>query len=79
MHNKRFNVLNESRESLDIKIAVRSFENGTQFSYLGKTVTIQNVIQEEIKSILNSVNAYYNSVQNKTKILHVVVLYGFEI
>jgi hypothetical protein len=33
----------------DVKIANRSFENVSQFKYLGTTVTHQNVIQEEIK------------------------------
>jgi hypothetical protein len=33
----------------DIKIAKRSFENVSQFKYLGTTVTNQNLIQEEIK------------------------------
>jgi hypothetical protein len=46
------------------KIANRSFENVSQFKYLGTTVTDQNFIQEEIKRILNSGNACYHSVQN---------------
>jgi hypothetical protein len=33
----------------DIKIANSSFENVSQFQYLGTTVTNQNLIQEEIK------------------------------
>jgi hypothetical protein len=33
----------------DIEIANRSFENVSQFKYFGKTVTNQNLIQEEIK------------------------------
>jgi hypothetical protein len=40
----------------DIKIANRSFENVSQFKYLGSTVTNQNLIQEEIKRRLNSGN-----------------------
>jgi hypothetical protein len=32
-----------------IKIANRSFENGSQFKYLGTIVTNKNLIQEEIK------------------------------
>jgi hypothetical protein len=36
----------------------------SQFKYLGTTVTNQNLIQEEIKSRLNSGNACYHSVQN---------------
>jgi hypothetical protein len=71
----------------------RRFENETQLKYLRTTVTNQNLIQEEIKWILNSGNACYHSVQNllsscllsknlkirinKTIILP-VVLYGFE-
>jgi hypothetical protein len=77
----------------DIKITNRSFENVSQFKYLGTTVTNQNLIEEEIKRRLNSGNACYHSVQNllssrllsknvkirihKTVIL-LVVLYGCE-
>jgi hypothetical protein len=77
----------------DIKIANRSFENVSQFKYLGATVTNQNFIKEDIKRRLNSGNACYQSVQNllssrllsknlkiriyKTIILP-VVLYGCE-
>jgi hypothetical protein len=71
----------------------RSFENVSQFKYLGMAVTNQNLIQEEIKRRPNSGNACYHSVQNllssclllknvkvriyKTIILP-VVLYGCE-
>jgi hypothetical protein len=48
----------------DIKIANRSFENVSQFKYLGTTVTNKNLIQEEIKRSLSSGNACYHSVQN---------------
>jgi hypothetical protein len=51
-------------QNSDIKIANRSFENVSQFRYLGTTVTNQNLIQEEIKRRLNSDIACYNSVQN---------------
>jgi hypothetical protein len=80
-------------QNRDIKIANRSFENVSQFKYLGTTVTNKNLVQEEIKRRLNSGNACYNSVQNilssrlllrnlkirifKTIILP-VVLYGCE-
>jgi hypothetical protein len=76
-----------------MKTANRSFENVSQFKYLGKTVTKQNLIQDEIKRRLDSSNACYHSVQNllsscllsKTikiriyrTIILPVVLYGFE-
>jgi hypothetical protein len=82
-----------SGQNYDIKIANRSFEIVAQFQYTRTTVTNQNLIQEEIKRILNSGNACYHSVQNllssrlpsknvkiriyKTIILP-VVLYGCE-
>jgi hypothetical protein len=40
-----------------IKIANRSFEDVAKFNYLGKTLTDQNHMHEEIKSRLNSGNA----------------------
>jgi hypothetical protein len=48
----------------DLKVPNRSSENVSQLKYLGKTVTNQNLIQEEIKRRLNSGNACYHSVQN---------------
>jgi hypothetical protein len=51
-------------QTREIKIGNRSFENVSQFRYLGTTVTNQNLIQEEIKRRLNSGNACYHSVQN---------------
>jgi hypothetical protein len=47
-----------------MKIANRSFENMSHFSYLDITVRNQNLIQEEIRRRLNSGNACYHSVQN---------------
>jgi hypothetical protein len=41
----------------DIKIASRSFENVSQFKYLGTTVANQNSLEEEIKKRLNCGNA----------------------
>jgi hypothetical protein len=80
-------------QNREIKIGNRSVENVSQYKYLGTTVTNQNLIQEEIKGILNSGNACYHSVQSllssrllsknvnvriyKTIILP-VVLYGCE-
>jgi hypothetical protein len=82
-----------SGQILEIKIANRSFENVSQFKYLGTKVTNQNLIREEIKRRLHAGNACYHSVQNllssrllsenikiriyKT-IIFPVVLYGFE-
>jgi len=70
-----------------------TFESVEALNYLGKTLTNQNSIQEEIKSRLKSGNACYHPVQNpfsssllsknlkikirRTKILP-VVLYGCE-
>jgi hypothetical protein len=46
----------------DLMIANRSFENVSQFKYLGMPLTHQNFIQEEIKRRLNSGNACYHLV-----------------
>jgi hypothetical protein len=48
----------------DIKLASRSFENVSQFKYLRATVINQNLIQREIKRILNCGNAFSHSVRN---------------
>jgi hypothetical protein len=50
-------------QNRDVEILNRSFENVSQFKYLGTTVTDQNLIQEEIKKRLKSGNACYHSVQ----------------
>jgi predicted GTPase len=51
-------------QNRDIEIANRSFENVSQFRYLGTTVTNQNLIQEEIKRRLSSGNVCYHSIQS---------------
>jgi hypothetical protein len=50
-------------QNWNIKRGNRSFENVSQFKYLGTTVTNQNVIWKEIKRRLHSGNAGYHSVQ----------------
>jgi ribosomal protein S2 len=49
-------------QSHDVKIANKCFENVAKFRYLGRTITNQNLIQEEIKRRWNSGNACYHSV-----------------
>jgi hypothetical protein len=44
-------------QNWDIKTGKRSFENVSQFKYVGTTVTNQNLIQKEIRMRLNSSNA----------------------
>jgi len=50
--------------SYNIIIDNSSFEKMEEFRYLGKTLTNQNFIQEEVKSSLKPGNACYYSVQN---------------
>jgi hypothetical protein len=38
----------------DIKISNRSFENVSQFKYLGTTITNQHVIQEDLHDLYSS-------------------------
>jgi hypothetical protein len=76
-----------------VRIDNSTFERVGDFKYLGRTLTNQNSIPEEIKSRLRSRNACYHSVQNflssrllsknlKIKIYRIiilpVVLYGCE-
>jgi hypothetical protein len=51
-------------QNRDIQLPNRSFENVSQFKYLGTTVTQQNLIHEEIKRRLKSGNDCYHSAQN---------------
>jgi hypothetical protein len=51
-----------SGQNHDIKTANRCFM--AQFKYLGTTVTNQNLVQEEIKRMLNSGNACCHSIHN---------------
>jgi hypothetical protein len=53
-----------SGQNQNIRIANASFVNMAKFKHLGTTRTNQNDIHDEIKSRLNSGNAYYYSVQN---------------
>jgi hypothetical protein len=64
-----FNAARNAGQNWEIKIGNRSFENVSQFKYLGTTVTHQNLILEEIKRRLNSGNACYHSVQNLSSCL----------
>jgi hypothetical protein len=48
----------------NLRIANELFENAAKFKYLGMTLTNQNDSHDEIKSRLNSGNAYYHLVQN---------------
>jgi hypothetical protein len=58
-------LLQNAGQNWDIKIVSRSFENVSQFKYLGTTLTNENLIDGEIKRRLNLGNACYHSVQNE--------------
>jgi hypothetical protein len=53
-----------SGQNQNIRIANESFANVVKFKHMRKTLANQNDIRAEIKSRLNSGNAYYYSVQN---------------
>jgi hypothetical protein len=55
-------IKNEGQKSLFL--SSRSYENVSQFKYLGITVTNENLIQEETKRRLKSGNACYHFFQN---------------
>jgi hypothetical protein len=67
-------------QNRDIKVEIRSFENVSQFKYLGTTVTNPNLILDEIKRRLNSGNACYHLVQKlvsknmKARIYKIIIL-----
>jgi uncharacterized protein YhjY with autotransporter beta-barrel domain len=48
----------------NIKIGKKSFGDVADFKYLGRTLTDQNCMNEEMKIRLNSGNACYRSVQS---------------
>jgi hypothetical protein len=58
-------MLKGAGQNQDIKIARMSFENVSQFKYLGTTVTNQNLVQEQIKRRLNSGNACYHLLSSR--------------
>jgi hypothetical protein len=79
----------EQSQIVKILVANRSFANAAKFKYLGRTLTNQNLIHEEIKSRLNSGNEVQKllcsrlpskNIEIKTHktIILPAVLYGFE-
>jgi hypothetical protein len=55
---------NNAGQNYKIKTATKSFENVAKFIGLRTTLTNKNRMHEKIKSILNSGNAWYYTVQN---------------
>jgi hypothetical protein len=55
-HVKLLFTISGAGQNREIKLGNRSFENVSQFKYLGTTVTNQNLIQKEIKRRLSSGN-----------------------
>jgi hypothetical protein len=53
-----------ARQYHKVKIGNKSFETVEHFKHLGRTLTKQNSIYEEINSRLKSGNTCYHSVQN---------------
>jgi hypothetical protein len=53
-----------SGQNQNIRVVNESFKNVSKFKYLGRTLTNQNDIHDEIKSRLNSGDACCYSVQN---------------
>jgi len=54
----------DAERSHSVKTENGSFESVEEIKYLGKNLTNDNFIQEEIKSRMKSGNAGYHSVQN---------------
>jgi asparagine synthetase A len=53
-----------SGENHNLIIANKCFENVAKLEYMGRRVTDQNCIQEEINNVLHSGNSRYHSIQN---------------
>jgi hypothetical protein len=51
-------------QSHDMEIGKGSFQNAEEFRYLGRTVTNETLIEEEIERTFNLCNACYQSFQN---------------